>query len=184
MTPPVKTRMTATEYFQLPESMLPTELIEGELIEMPAPRLSHQDAAGDVFTLLKQLAHIVGGKARIAPVDVYFDDVNIAQPDVLWVSAGNTQCIPFEDKHLRGAPDLVVEVLSPGNFYYDRVTKFKLYERFGVREYWMVDPAERLVEVWFLKESRFERLGIFAADETFVSPVLHQPVECKAIFGE
>ena len=155
-----KVKMTAKAFFDLPESMLPQELIHGELIVSPAPIPNHQRA---VFRLAKLLETLIpDGEVLLAPLDVYFDDENIVQPDVIWI-AENSQC-KIEAKYLRGAPDLVIEVHSPGTVWLDKSAKFSLYEKHGVREYWMIDLEGQLAEIWFRQDNRFQRLGVFRHD--------------------
>lgn len=106
----------------------------------------------------------------IAPLEVYFDDQNIPQPDVIYL-APESRC-KVTPKRLEGPPELIVEVLSLGTARTDRVKKFRLYEHFAVREYWLIEPSEGVIEVFSHDETRFVRLGGFEAGETFVSPVL------------
>src|SRR5687768_16231992 len=126
-----RTRMTADEFFQLPETMQPTELIDGELIASPTPTPKHQLAVGAFFTLIHGL--IPDGVVLFAPLSVYLDEENIPEPDVMWV-AENSRCV-ITEKRLEGPPDLIVEVFSPGTAKRDKRDKFKLYEKHGVREY-------------------------------------------------
>jgi Uma2 family endonuclease len=93
----VQTRMTASEFLALPESNLPAELLNSEIIMSPAPELSHQDIVGRLYMLIKTLAP--GGKVYFAPVDVYLDESNVVQPDVLWIADGSA-CVPVEGKGL------------------------------------------------------------------------------------
>ena len=79
---------------------------------------------------------------------------NAVQPDVLWNSPAS-RCVLVDDAYFRGAPDLVVEVLSPSTALRDKQTKFRLYEKYGVREYWIVEPTAQYVEVWALVEAKF-----------------------------
>lgn len=143
--------MTAAEFLDLPESMQKTELIDGEIIVNPMPELFHQELVGHASLLLNQLGK--NGKAYVSPVDVYLDDTHVVQPDVLWL-AENSDCVSVEGKFLRGAPDLVIEIFSPGSIRHDKITKFKLYEQFGVREYWMIYPSEQYIEVYILDVKR------------------------------
>lgn len=175
-----QTRMSAQEFLQLPESNQPTELINGEVIMAPAPELSHQDIVLQIAALLKST--IGDGKVRIAPVDVHLDEVTVVQPDVLW-TAPNSQCLPVEGKHLRGAPELVVEVLSPTTARYDKGIKFDLYEQYGVREYWIVDPVSEYMEVFCLDDSKFVRHGVWGPEDTFASPLMGQ-INLSQIFEE
>ncbi len=177
----VQTKMTAAEFLQLPELNQPTELIDGEVIMAPAPRDSHQNT---VFKAAKYVESTApSGEIRVSPIDVYLDDTNVVQPDVMWIGT-ESSCMLVDDAYWRGAPDLVVEVLSPSTALRDKGKKFRLYEKYGVREYWMVEPIARYVEVWYLNEGRFVLHGVFGVGETFTSAVFGQKVvEVSAIFG-
>ena len=88
------------------------------------------------------------------------------------------------EKRLTGAPDLVVEVLSPGTAKYDRQQKYEAYQQHGVGEYWIVDPLHEVVEVWTLGEAGlFQQQGAFAGDDTFQSTILGESISVKAIFN-
>jgi Uma2 family endonuclease len=177
----LQTRITAEEFLQMPESQTLTELINGEMIVAPAPELGHQDIVLETAMFVKALART--GKVYVAPVDVHFDDGNVVQPDVLWLSPEST-CFPVEGKRLVGAPDLIVEVLSPSTALRDKGVKFRLYEQYGVREYWMIDPSARYVEVWRREGEKFSLLGVYGEGETFVSAVLGEKVvEVLSLFG-
>lgn len=175
-----KTRMTASEFFQLPETNTPTELIDGELIMSAPPVPLHQRLIRLLLVLLDNL--IPNGEVFPSPIAVYFDEDNVPEPDLVWV-AENSRCV-ITEKRLEGPPDLIVEVLSPGTARFDKREKFKLYERFGVREYWIVDPVGNYLEIWTLSENKFIRHGVYGADDSFESPVLGgKTVELKGIFG-
>ena len=165
-----QTRMTAQEFMALPETTQPTELLDGELIVSPTPKNPHQDSVLEIALFLRQ--NVTTGKTVIAPMDVHFDDKNIAQPDVFWVSGENSLCKLGQDGYWYGAPDLVVEALSPSTEFKDRGTKFKLYEKYGGREYWLVSPEAKYVEVYRLVDGQFARVGIYGLNESFVSEVL------------
>ncbi len=171
-------RMTAHEFLALPTTNLPHELIHGEEIMSPSPTLSHQRLSSRLFKLIERLAP--GGTVLYAPLDVYLDEENVAQPDVFWATEGGT-CKLVEGKYLSGAPDLTVEILSPGTVLRDKRDKFRLYEKFGVREYWIVDPDERFLEIWQLREGRFTHVGVFGSTDTCTSPLLGE-LDLKAIF--
>jgi Uma2 family endonuclease len=173
-------KMTASEFLQLPVSNLPHELINGEEVMAPAPTGNHQRVLLEAAILLKRL--VPNGEVLIAPVDVYLDDLDIVQPDIVWVAEGS-HCTWVEDKHLRGAPDLVVEIFSPGSLRRDRKDKFRLYEKFGVREYWMIDADEKLLEIWQPQEGRFVLVDVFGPGDPCVSPLLGE-VDVRAVFPE
>src|SRR5215831_11445086 len=100
-------KMTAREFMALPVSNLPHELIHGEEIMSPSPSAKHQRALFRLAKLIERL--IPNGEIIIAPMDVYLDDDNVVQPDILWI-AENSKAKWVEDKYVTGAPDLVVEI--------------------------------------------------------------------------
>src|SRR5258707_13442215 len=151
-------KMTASEFLALPVSNLPHELIDAQEILSPSPTGTHQRVLFRVAKLIEKL--IPDGEVLIAPMDVYLDEVNVPQPDIFWI-ASNSRCTWVEDKYLKGAPDLIVEIFSPGTVRRDKKDKFRLYEKFGVPEYWMIDPDEKLLEIWQLKDSQFVLVDVF-----------------------
>jgi len=171
-------RMTAADFLQLPESMQKIELIAGEVFMPPSPLSDHQRVVIRSLSVLESL--VPNGEVLISPMDVVFDDENVFQPDVFWV-AEDSQCVD-KGANFVGAPDLIVEVLSPGTALKDRREKFLIYEKYGVGEYWLIDPAAATVEVWTLQEERFMRAGIFGKAESFRSTLLNREVFLKDIF--
>ena len=137
---------TVEEFLQLEESNLPCELINGEVFISPAPNMIHQVVSGKLYDMLKAYARKTGGFAAYSPFDVYLDNKNVFQPDLLYLKKENRSRL-FE-KGLRGAPDLAVEIISPSNSFKDRNQKKRLYEKFGVKEYWIIDPADRTLEIY------------------------------------
>jgi Uma2 family endonuclease len=179
-------QLSAAEYLDLPETSERMELIDGRIVTYgdnavaPAPMLNHQRAVVKFIGLLDDL--IPHGEVFTAPTDVVLDDGNVYQPDVMWVAA-DSACHSVDGKYLRGAPDLVVEVLSRGTAQQDKVTKFRTYQAAGVREYWIADADERYLEVYTLVDGRFELAGVYSAGETFESPVLGQTVNLGRVFA-
>src|SRR5262249_35719078 len=135
----------------LPEDRLRRELMGGELIVTPAPSTRHQDAVAELLVALHAFARMYGGKALPAPVDVFFTDRDVVEPDVLFIAQANLGRVelPF----VRGAPDVVVEVSSPTTRRLELVRKRELYERHGVPEYWYVDLDAERVEIYRLGEA-------------------------------
>ena len=166
----IRQQMTSAEYFELPEQTQPTELIYGELVVNPAPTPRHQNVMLNAAFVLKGLLPKIGGKVFASPLEVYLDDRVVPQPDVMWI-APNSKCI-IDEKRLIGPPDLVVEIFSPESVLYDRGDKFDIYQRYGVLEYWMIDPTEEYVEVYQLIDSKYTRHGINGAGKKFTSPIL------------
>jgi Uma2 family endonuclease len=145
---------TYGEYLTWPEDVR-YELIEGEAYLMaPAPDLAHQDVAGEVFSQIHTQLAGKACRAFVAPVDVRLpkrdeadDQVDtVVQPDVLVV------CDPskLDRRGVRGAPDWVLEVLSPSTAGHDQVLKRRIYERAGVREFWLVHPMDRVLTIYRL----------------------------------
>ncbi|MBA3867671.1 MAG: Uma2 family endonuclease [Anaerolineae bacterium] len=165
-----KTKSTFADYVALPESSQIVELIDGEIIVNP-PLDVHQDALGILYVFLRQT--LKGGKLRMAPTGVYFDDRNSFEPEIFWVSPQNDHCFLGDDnRYWHGAPDLIVEILSSSTASKDRGIKFETYEQTGVREYWLVDPISRYIEIYNNRQGVFMRLGLFEPDKSFVSEVL------------
>jgi Uma2 family endonuclease len=174
--------MAASEFLDLPETMTPTQLIDGEVVVSLSPEVLHQDVILNAVDLLKPL--VPAGKIRVSPIDVRLDDGNVVQPDMLWMAEGGQCKLSKNKKHLVDAPELIVEVFSPETERLDRDRKFKLYEQHGVKEYWMVHPTAQYIEVWTRSTAKFERLGVYGPEDTFHSPVLDKDVELKALFAE
>ncbi|HVT57492.1 MAG TPA: Uma2 family endonuclease [Thermoanaerobaculia bacterium] len=128
------------------------ELLFGRLYVMPSPLLAHQAAAQTLWQHLDRIAGEAGGRAYIAPLDVILADHSIVQPDVIYVSAARLEILR---RWVEGAPDLLVEVLSPGSVRRDRGEKLSLYAQSGIREYWLVDPEARQIEFLVNDQGRF-----------------------------
>jgi len=177
----VQTKITAEEFLKLPETSQRMELIDGEIIVAPAPRISHQNTIYSAAKTVEQAAP--HGKVHLSPTDVYLDEFDVVQPGLMWNSR-ESQCVQVGDAYFRGAPDLVIEVLSPSTALRDKGAKFRLYEKHGVGEYWMADAVAKYVEVWRRDGDKFVRYGVFGAGETFVSVVLgEKTINVDAIFG-
>lgn len=175
-----RTRMSSAEFLALPESNLPMELLNGEIFMSPAPTIGHQRSVRQIFKVVDELS--TDGEVFFAPADVYFDEDNTVQPDVFWISAHNTHCSLVEEHYCQGAPDLIVEVLSPGTGRQDKNAKFNLYQKYGVREYWIADPVHKVLEVWQLQDGRYTRQGAYGPEDTFESAVLGKSVDVSKIF--
>ena len=178
-------KMSVAEFMAMPESTEPIELINGELVVSPTPVDKHQEAVGETFFILKQITrqNPEKGLVKCAPLDVHFDDENVFQPDVFWISKPESRCKLGKDGYWHGAPDLVVEVLSPSTARNDRGRKYDLYEKYGVREYWILDPDGRYAEVYQLIGTEFKRLGVFGVGEIFKSAVLDIEIAVTDVFG-
>ncbi len=147
-------KWTYEEYYRLDDEKR-YEVLEGELIEMaPAPNYSHQSLVKNLFKRIDSYVESRKiGEVQFAPLDVIFDEQNTFQPDIVFISNKNKQII--QELGIFGSPDLVVEVLSKSTEKKDRGLKFKAYEKFGVKEYWLVDQKKRSMEVFVLEKSEF-----------------------------
>jgi Uma2 family endonuclease len=167
-------RFNYQDYFQLPEDKR-YEILDGELYVVPAPNIRHQRISRRMLVALN--AHIEEkglGEVFDAPCDVVFSDENIAQPDLLFVRRERLGLLT--EANLAAAPDLAVEILSPGTRQKDLAIKRKIYARFGVREYWIVDPDANTVEVLVWRKSGYAMAGIYREAEHLVSPLLPELV--------
>lgn len=179
-----QTRMSVADYLQQPETNQLQELIDGAFIVTPPPLDSHQSAAGAIFILLGKLD--LGGVLRFAPVGLYVDGENFVEPDIFWIRPKSTDCmLDASGRYWRGAPDLIVEVLSPSTALRDRREKRAIYARIGVREYWLVDPAARYVDVLVYDPdtNALTQRGIYDTSQAFQSEVLGRQVAVQDCFG-
>lgn len=143
-------------YKSLPEGTL-VELIDNVLYMSPSPVYKHQKVLRQLFRILCDLiVDTDKGEVMIAPFDVYLNETsNAVQPDIVIVLKANLRILN-EEGHIHGVPDLLVEVLSPGNTDHDLVRKKNLYEKFGVNEYWIVDPDTKQTSVFSLQNQKYQ----------------------------
>ena len=162
---------TYQDYQQLPEDDHRYEVINGELIMTPSPVTAHQRVMRKLLTSLDKLVEAEAlGEVFCAPFDVVLDNHNVFQPDILFVSHENAGIIT--EKNIQGAPDLVVEILSPSSGYYDLIEKKENYARFGVKEYWLVDPKNEWVEVFVAVKGTFESQGRVSRGQSLQSSII------------
>jgi len=149
-------QLTYEDYLQFPDDGKRHEIIEGDHYVTPAPKTKHQRISVNLSTAMSSFAKRENaGLVFTAPCDVILSDDNVVQPDLMFVSAARA-AIVTED-NIQGAPDLIVEILSASSRKKDEVTKRKLYERFGVQEYWVVDPELETVKIFKLAQQKFGR---------------------------
>jgi len=153
----------------MPEGGPRYELIEGELLMAPAPNRFHQDISLNLEMILWSYVkkHQIG-KIYHAPFDVYLDEINVVQPDIVFVS--NKKADVLTDAGAEGAPDLVIEILSPSTMRRDRDTKRKVYARTGVEELWLIDPEKRRIEIFELQANARAPRRIIGEQEIFTVP--------------
>jgi Uma2 family endonuclease len=134
------------------------EIIDGEAYAMtPAPAIRHQRISRNIATLILPFFQGTSCEAFIAPTDVLFDDLNVVEPDLLVVCDHTI----ISERCIQGAPDLVIEILSPSTNLRDRRLKKALYERFEVKEYLIVDPADETVDRYLLVDGKYGAPEIF-----------------------
>jgi len=139
---------------ELPETNLPVELWNGEIVMSPAPHPDHQRIVRNFFRKLDQL--VQPGQIReilFSPVDVVLTPRRVVQPDVLFIAKARRDII---GSYAAGAPDLVMEVISSGSWQRDRIEKKALYEQAGVQEYWIIDPDAQAIEVFALVKGVYQ----------------------------
>ena len=148
------------------------ELIDGDLIMVPAPNLKHQTVQ---VRLGERLARFVRenslGMLFFAPCDVVLSDTDVVQPDLLFVSSDRANLLS-SGENVRGAPDIVIEILSPATAERDRGYKRALYAKHGVAEYWMVDPSAETVLIHRLDSRALVVAQTFRREQTLRSPLL------------
>jgi len=165
-----KKKHTYEDYLKTPDDVR-YELIQGDLLMTPSPVTKHQRILRKIGFMLEQ--HVTQndlGEIFLAPYDVYFDDENVVQPDILFISRERLNLIG--EKNMQGPPDLVIEILSESTAYRDLIQKKKLYARYCVKEYWIVIPEEESVGIYIIKNDIFTLHKNFGKDETLESPLL------------
>jgi Uma2 family endonuclease len=181
MTQP-RIKFTVDDYMTAPPEKR-YELLDGELILAPSPTTRHQRTLFRLAQAVNEfvVAHNLG-EVFVAPYDVVLSNHDVAQPDVIFVS--NQRSGIIAEANIQGAPDLVIEVLSRGTARYDRGYKRTLYGRFGVREYWMVDPEAETAEVLAASDQGLVSHATYQRSDTLTSPLLNGlALDLEHIFG-
>ncbi|MBF0492200.1 MAG: Uma2 family endonuclease [Deltaproteobacteria bacterium] len=165
-----KIKFSYEDYLLMPEDKR-YELIDGDLLMTPSPSWKHQTAISRLFEKINKFVRSKKmGEVRFAPLDVFLSPEDVVQPDLLFLSKDRLKQVT--ERNIQGAPDLVVEVLSPGTEQRDRLVKRKLYSRFGVKEYWIVDPERKNIEVITWEGSDFKTFQVFPENALFKSPLM------------
>lgn len=170
MHPVAQIPRNAMEVFKILPAGTLCEVISNHLLMAPIPSTKHQEVLGNIFFKLKELVDKHNsGKVYLAPTDVYLNDENAVQPDLLFIRKNNLEII--KEDGIYGAPDLIVEILS-GNRKHDKEVKLFLYRNSGVKEYIIVDPAINEVLHYELVDGDYILQGIYKNGK-FISHLLN-----------
>ena len=165
-----RVKLTYADYLATPEDKR-YELLDGELLMLPAPDELHQRTQAELGYNVMAFVKTRGlGRVYFSPTDVVLSDVDVVQPDLLFVS--NNRLDILTAAGVQGAPDLVVEILSPGTAERDKGYKRALYAQHGVKEYWLVGTDAGTITVLLLEETGYEVVGTFGEGDTLTSPTL------------
>lgn len=152
---PTRRRATMEEFWSLPESTCPAEYINGELVLAPSPTVPHQEVHGNINDALRTFVKKTGlGKIYYSPLDVVLPTGEVVQPDLFFINVRQVERVR-EAKRVEEVPSFVIEILSPGSATLDTITKRELYEKNGVREYWIVDVETRSIAQFVLKKKHY-----------------------------
>ncbi|PYV25839.1 MAG: Uma2 family endonuclease [Acidobacteria bacterium] len=166
----ISTKFTHADLLVMPDDGKRREIVDGELFVTPSPLAGHQlvvSRTAAAFLLFLHDHRI--GELFVAPLDVILSEYDVLEPDLLFVLNEHRNIMR---DWIRGAPDLVIEVLSPSTGSRDRGPKLKAYARFGVPEYWIVDPDNRAVEVYRLAQTGYPEPRRFLEPDILASPLL------------
>ena len=180
---PRQGQWTYNDYAALTAEGQHYEIVNGVLYMTPSPSWTHQEIIGRLFRYLSTYMESANlGGAFVAPIDVELSPSMVFQPDVVVLLKQSRD--KLKERHIVGAPDMIVEVVSPGSATTDRFDKYQAYAQAGIPEYWIVEPGTRTVEVLTLpeagKEERYRSLGVFqgkAKLPSLVLPGFDVPVE-------
>ncbi|MDI6736552.1 MAG: Uma2 family endonuclease [bacterium] len=161
------------------------ELIGGEFFMAPAPNIEHQRSSRKIETnivIFLEKLELEIGEVFYAPCDVVLSNEDVVQPDIIFVSRENSNIITKDN--IKGSPDLLIEIISKNSAQRDRIIKKRLYERYGVKEYWLVDVDNKEIEVLTLTQTGYETYGVFKTQDTLSSRVLKDfNLKVKAVFS-
>lgn len=172
---------TLDDYLMLGETNTPCQLVKGKLITSPAPSPYHQTVLGNLNDILRAEAKKTGG-VTLFGVDLYIDNKNVFQPGLIYISRENKSIIT--DRAIEGVPDAVVEVISPADIFLYWNTKRRVYREIGAKEYWIVDPGNRTLEIYLSDQANPDVPHLYRVEEGEVtSTVISSLVfDLKTIF--
>ena len=172
--PPGPIKLSIDEFMELPNDGKRYEIIDGELLVTPAPIPRHQRVSRNLQTILILALQKTGqGEVFDAPIDVVLDDHTVVEPDLLFIRTERLHIIG--EKNIQGAPDLVVEILSPSTRRTDVLIKSATYAKFGVPSYWIADPDLDRLELYRLQGPAYALVA------TVSSPAVARPEELPGL---
>lgn len=180
--PTAKMVVTYHDYLKLPNDGKRYEILEGELLMTPAPETDHQRISRNLEFILHGYAveHSLG-EVLDAPVDVVLSMTTVVQPDIVFISQSRSHIVT--KKNIVEAPDLVIEILSESSETTDRTTKKRIYERYGMKEYWIVDPVTQSVEQYVLSANLLNLQARYGRADSFnVETIAGLTVDLKKVF--
>ena len=160
----IRRRASIEEFWSLPESVLPTEYIDGEIIMAPTPTVPHQTVLANIFVVLHTFVkEKTLGRVFLSPLDVVLPTGEVVQPDIFFLNTRQVERASVA-KRVEEVPPFLLEVLSPGSVKHDTIRKRELYEKNGVREYWIVSPTARDIAQLVLRKKHYGLTELSEAD--------------------
>lgn len=182
--PASSTKFTYEDYLLFPDDGKRHELIDGDHYVTPSPRTKHQKVSMNLSSHIHAyLQTTKSGEVLCAPMDVVLSDLDVIQPDILFISKKRE--IIITDKNIQGPPDLVVEILSDSSRKTDEIIKRKLYERHEIPEYWIIDPELETVKIYRFSGQGYTRMEELSleSDSTLTTPLLpNWKISLKQLF--
>jgi len=164
-------RLTYSDWLRFPEDGRLYEIVGGELFVNPPPGIRHQRVSRNLeIAIATHLENTKAGEVFDAPIGVRLSEEDVPEPDLVVVLAAHADRIG--EQVIEGAPDVVVEILSPGSAQRDVGVKKTLYAKHGIPEYWIADPESRTIEVFSLEASGYVSRALYRREETLSSAVL------------
>ncbi len=159
------------------------EVLKGELIMTPAPSTNHQKFSRNLeYIIWEYVREKELGEVFYSPFDVILDEQNVVQPDIVFISNANIKHL--QDRGCFGTPDMVIEIVSISSVVRDTITKREIYEQFGVKEYWIVYPEERVIEILNLEKDKYKRRCFVEKEGIVESKVIDGlKIDLKDVFG-
>ena len=178
-------KYTYQDYLEMPEEPgYRYEILDGELVKEPSPSVPHQRASRRLQRILEDYFWNVdpAGEVFNAPLDVTFNDLNVVQPDIFYVAGEQKEIVEFA--RVDGSPALVVEILSPSTTRKDRLLKMQIYQRAAIKHYWLVNPEEKTLECFSLRDGLYTLVASGMDDESVEHPGFAAlSIDLKALWG-